>query len=144
MALGVEFVAYIVDRKVFLAQGHHQFTYRITGGCRLRAVVDLPEETRLPIVGVSKLVAQDPEGPGGITEPLGGFCRGEAIDEIGPQGLVLAMQGIDGFEEEARFFDVSCYLFIGTYNHIYIVPLNHRNAICCGCYFVVSLYIVIY
>ncbi|MCP4375326.1 MAG: hypothetical protein GY794_04010 [bacterium] len=53
--------------------------------------MDLTEKTFLPILRVPELVAQDPEGAGGITEALGGFRRGESFDEIGPQGLVLAM-----------------------------------------------------
>ena len=41
VTLGLEFVAYIVDRQVFLAQGHDQLTYWVTGGRALRAVVDM-------------------------------------------------------------------------------------------------------
>ena len=73
MSLCLEFVSNIVDRKIFLAHGHDQLAYWVTGRCGLRPVVDLTEKTFLPILRVSKLVAQDPEGAGGITEALGGL-----------------------------------------------------------------------
>ena len=91
MSLCLEFVLNIVDRKIFLTHGHDQLAYWVSGWRGLGSVVDLPEKTLLPILCLSELVAQDPEGAGGITEALGGFRRGDAFDEIGPQGLVLAM-----------------------------------------------------
>ena len=91
MSLCLEFVSNIVDRKIFLTHGHDQLAHWVTGRRGLGSVVDLTEKTFLPILPVPELVAQDPEGAGGVTEALGGFRRGDAFDEIGPQGLVLAM-----------------------------------------------------
>jgi hypothetical protein len=54
-------------------------------------VEDFLEKAFLPILHVTELMAQDPEGTGGVAKPPGGFCRREAFDEIGPQSLVLAM-----------------------------------------------------
>jgi hypothetical protein len=42
----------------------------------------------------------------GVAEPSGGFLAAEAFDEIGPQGLVLAMSGVGGLKEESGH---SCY-----------------------------------
>jgi len=83
------------------------------------------EKAFLPILRVSELVAQDPEGTRCITEPLGGFRRGEAFDEIGPQGLILAMKGVYWFYKEACFLKVVCYLISSTYRYIYIIA--YRN-----------------
>jgi hypothetical protein len=88
-------------------------------------VVDLMEKTFLPILRVSELVTQDPEGTRCITEPLGGFRRGKAFDEIGPQGLILAMKGVYGFYKEACFLKMNCYLIASTYRHIYIIAYSN-------------------
>jgi hypothetical protein len=36
-------------------------------------MLDLPEKPFLPILPMAELVAQDAEGTGGVTEPLGGL-----------------------------------------------------------------------
>jgi hypothetical protein len=39
------------------------------------------------------------ETAGGIAEAGGGLRGGEALDEVSPQGFILAMGGIGGHEE---------------------------------------------
>jgi hypothetical protein len=46
-------------------------------------------------------VAEDPEAAGGVAKPLGRRGGGEALDEEGAQGLVLAVDGVLGFQEDA-------------------------------------------
>jgi hypothetical protein len=103
-------------------------------------MLDLPEKPFLPILPMAELVAQDAKGAGGVTKLLGGLSRGKAFDEIGPQGFVLALKGVDGLQEEAGFFEVCCYLFTSTYNHISMIAILAGDATYCGCYFMLSLY----
>jgi hypothetical protein len=77
-------------------------------------MADLTEKTFLPILPAPELVAQDAEGAGGVTESFGGLSRGQAFDEIGSQSFVLAVEGVYGFQKEARFLEVCCYLFSST------------------------------
>jgi hypothetical protein len=42
----------------------------------------------------------------GVAELLGDVARGSALDEDGTEGLVLAMEGLGGFEEEAAVIGV--------------------------------------
>jgi len=46
-------------------------------------------------------MAQDAEGAGGIAKAAGDVSRGKTFDEVGSEGLVLALSGGSGFEEEA-------------------------------------------
>jgi len=70
---------------------------------------------------MAELVTQNPEGTRGITEAACGLRRREALDEIGPQGLILAMEGVDRNEEESRLAGMNCYLFTITVGHISII-----------------------
>ena len=108
MPLGVELALDIVDREIPLAQGHDQLARRVASLRGLRAVAHVAEEAFLQGLLTPELVAQDPKGPGGITKTAGDLCRGEAFDEIGAQGLVLTMEGVDGLEEEASLSRVKC------------------------------------
>ena len=49
------------------------------------------------------MMAQDAEGTGSIAKTAGDVSRGKTFDEVGPEGLVLALGGGSGFEEEAGF-----------------------------------------
>ncbi len=46
-------------------------------------------------------MGQDTEASRRIAEATGDFDRREILDEVGPEGFVLAVSGIRGFEEEA-------------------------------------------
>ena len=53
------------------------------------------------------MVDEDAEAPRGVTEAASNLDAGEAVDEEGAEGLVLAMGGVGGFEEdlgEVRYF----------------------------------------
>ncbi len=45
-------------------------------------------------------MAQDVEGAHGVAEGAGHRFRGAPLDEVGAQGLVLALPGVPGFQEE--------------------------------------------
>jgi len=66
----------------------------------LQAVHRLEEPGPLGGV-VPKLVAEDPKGPGGIAEAAGDLAGREALHKEAAQGLVLALGGRVGGEEEA-------------------------------------------
>jgi hypothetical protein len=46
-------------------------------------------------------VDEDAKAAGGIAEACGGLGGGEALDEVGAEGFVLAMGGGGGLEEVA-------------------------------------------
>jgi hypothetical protein len=50
---------------------------------------------------VAELVAEDPQGTGGIGEAAGDLGARELLDEVSPEGFVLAVEGIFRGEEEA-------------------------------------------
>jgi hypothetical protein len=54
-------------------------------------------------------MAEHAEAAGRITEPPGNLDGGEPFDEIGAQGLVLAMGGVGGLEEHAG--EISCLIW---------------------------------
>jgi hypothetical protein len=62
------------------------------------AMLEFTEEVGL---GAAEMMAQDAEGAGGIAKAAGDVSRGKTFDEVGPEGLVLALGGGSGFEEEA-------------------------------------------
>ena len=62
------------------------------------AMLEFTEEVGL---GAAEMMAQDAEGAGSVAKTARDVSRGKAIDEVGPEGLVLALGGGSGFEEEA-------------------------------------------
>ena len=50
---------------------------------------------------LAKLVDEDAEAAWGVTEAASGLGTGNAVDEKGAEGLVLAVRGVGGFEESA-------------------------------------------
>src|SRR5512143_1305072 len=103
----------VVDRQVLLAQGDHLLAHGIGlrgalgpfGGGQEEAAIGLRAE----------LVAQHAEAAGGVAEALGDFVGGQRVDEVGAQGLVLAVRGVAGPQEVAGQI---CYLFSSTIRHI--------------------------
>ena len=43
---------------------------------------------------------EDTEAPRRIAEAASGLVTGQSVDEVGSEGLVLAMGGVGGFEED--------------------------------------------
>jgi hypothetical protein len=52
---------------------------------------------------VAELVTEDTKGPGRIAEAVCDLMRGESVDKIGAEGLILALQGIFGGHKELGF-----------------------------------------
>jgi hypothetical protein len=50
---------------------------------------------------LAELMGKDTEAPRGIPEAVGDLSRREILDEVGPEGFILAVSGIRGFEKEA-------------------------------------------
>ena len=48
---------------------------------------------------MAKLVTQHAEAARGVAEASGRLSRGEPLDEVGSQGLILAMGSVGGLEE---------------------------------------------
>jgi hypothetical protein len=51
---------------------------------------------------VTELVTEHPEGSWGVSEVSGHLDRGSCLNEVGAEGLVLAVEWVFGSEEEAR------------------------------------------
>jgi hypothetical protein len=94
-----QFALDVVDREVALAQGHHPLADRIAGGRRVRTG-EGAEEGGAFLGVVAELVAEDAEGAGRIAEAPRRLGGRELFDEVGAEGLVLAMQRPLGREEE--------------------------------------------
>jgi hypothetical protein len=65
---------------------------------------------------VTELMAKDAKGTGGIAELLSDLSGGRLRGEEGPQGLVLALEGLLRREEKTGGFG-SCYPIASTYIH---------------------------
>ena len=50
---------------------------------------------------LAELVGEDTEASGRVVEAVGDFGRRELFDEVGPEGFVLPMGGIGGFQKDA-------------------------------------------
>jgi hypothetical protein len=83
----------------------------------LRASLDILEEALAQVGIVSELVTEDAEGAGGVAEVVRDVGRAPPFDEIGPQGLVLPLEGAFRREEEPRLGSRS-YVIIAAVIHI--------------------------
>jgi hypothetical protein len=63
----------------------------------MRAVLELTEEVGL---GAAEMMTQNAKRAWGVAKALGNVSRGTPFDEVGAEGLVLALSGGGGFEEE--------------------------------------------
>ena len=63
----------------------------------MRAVLEFAEEVGL---GAAEMMAQDAERTCGVAKTAGDVSNGKTFDEIGAEGLVLALGSGGGFEEE--------------------------------------------
>ncbi len=98
VTLMVQVAADVVDREILLAECDDPIAERIGLGCGVWSFGWGPEEVASGIL--AKLMDEDAEASRCITEPPSGLSAGESIDKIGPKGLVLAMSGVGGFEED--------------------------------------------
>ena len=63
-------------------------------------MLELAEEVGLLL---AEMMTQDAKRTGALAKTAGDASRGQTLDEIGPEGLVLALGRGSGFEEEAGF-----------------------------------------
>jgi hypothetical protein len=89
----------VIDGQVLLSQGDDPL--KAVGiplaGTGLPAIVD--EETPLGIL--AEAVDENAEAAGAVAKAPGGLIGGQALDDEGSEGLVLAMGGVGGLEEAA-------------------------------------------
>ena len=98
MSLVGQIAADVVDGEVLLSQGDDAVTEGIGFGCGMGSLGRCEEEVASGIL--AELVDEDAEAPWGVPEATSGLDAGEAIDEEGAEGFVLAVGGVGGFEEE--------------------------------------------
>ena len=96
--LGLQDAFDVIDGEVLLAHAQDQFADRVFLGLGMRAVLQLTEEVGL---GAAEMMTQDAKRAWGVAKALGDVSRGKTFDEVGTEGLVLALGGGSGFEEEA-------------------------------------------
>ena len=89
----------IIDGEILLSQSDDLVPDTIGFGRSLGSLLRGKEEGALWML--AELMGEDAEASRGIPEAAGNFGGGELIDEVGPEGFVLAVGGILGFEKEA-------------------------------------------
>jgi hypothetical protein len=89
----------IIDGEILLSQRDNLVLEKVGLRRSLRPLLRGKEEGA--IWTLAELVGQDAEASRGIPEAASDFERREIIDEVSPEGFVLAMSGISGFEKEA-------------------------------------------
>ena len=99
MSLSLEGLADIVDGEVLLPQSNDLVTDGITFWSVVRSFAWLDEEGSLGVL--AELVAEHAETPGGRAKALGDLLRGEALNKVRPECLVLPMGGIGRLKEDA-------------------------------------------
>ena len=87
----------VIDREVLLAQGDDALA-TLLGARPARGAVG--DEERAAGV-LAEAVDQDAEAAGAVAESSGGLLGGQALDEEGAEGLVLAVRGVGGLKEPA-------------------------------------------
>ena len=102
MVAGRQLALDVVDGEVAFAQRHREVADAIADGGVLRAVLGMLEEGRAFGGIVTELVAEDTKGTRGVGEAAGDLGRGAFLDEVGAEGLVLAVERIFRGDEEAR------------------------------------------
>ena len=99
MTLVSQVAADVIDREVLFSQGDDEVSEGIGLGCGLGSLGGGQEEGAAGIL--AEVMDQDTKAAGGITEAAGDFGTGEAVHEESAEGLVLAVGGVGGLEEEA-------------------------------------------
>lgn len=95
-----EFALDVVDGEVLFAQGDDEVTDAVALGRGARAGRAWGEESGAAGGVMAELVAEDTEGAGGIAKAFRHLRGRQAVDEVGPEGFVLALGGGFGAEEE--------------------------------------------
>jgi hypothetical protein len=88
----------IIDGEILLSQRDDLVPDTVSFRRSLRPLLRGKEEGAIWML--AELVGEDTEASRRIPEAAGDFNRREIIDEVGPEGFVLAVSGISGFEKE--------------------------------------------
>ena len=96
--LGFQGAFDVIDGEVLLAHPQDQLADGVFFGLGVRAVLEFTEEVGL---GAAEVMTQDAKRAWGVAKTPGDVSRGDAFNEVGAEGLVLALGGGSGFEEEA-------------------------------------------
>ena len=116
----------VVDGQILLSHSHGQIANPVSGGGPLGSVHDVPEESGPLCRVVPELMAENTESPGGVPEAPRNVFGGHGFHKEAAQGLVLAMKGFFGREEEIRLAN-RCYPIssIETYGSIILqIPIR--------------------
>jgi hypothetical protein len=92
-------VADVVDGEVLFAQHDDLPAHRI--GLLREARPRAWGEEELPLGVLAEGVAEHPKAAGGVAEAPSHLCRAQALDEVGPQRLVLAVGGAARLQERS-------------------------------------------
>jgi hypothetical protein len=95
-----QFATNVIDREIAFAQGDGQIADAVAGRSRLRSTLRLANEAVAFLGAVAELMAEDTEGADGIAATAGDVAGGFFIDEVGAEGLLLALHGELWGEEE--------------------------------------------
>jgi hypothetical protein len=88
----------IIDGEILLSQRDDLVPEAVSFRRSLRSLLRGKEEG--PIWMLAKRMGQDTEASWRIPESAGDFGRREILDEVSPEGFVLAVSGIGRFEKE--------------------------------------------
>jgi hypothetical protein len=88
----------IIDGEILLSQRDNLVPETVGFRRGMRSLLRGKKEW--PIWTLAELVGQDAEASRRIPEAASDFDRREIIDEVSPEGFVLTMSGISGFEKE--------------------------------------------
>src|SRR5262249_32714892 len=80
----------IVNREVLFAQGDHLLTERVHLGRRLGSPLRGKKEGAVKVL--AKFGAEDAKAPRSVAEAFGRLLRRDSLDEVGSEGLVLAVR----------------------------------------------------
>jgi hypothetical protein len=90
----------VVDGEILFAQGDNPVAERIGLGCGMGSLGRCEEEVASRVL--AELMDEDSEAPRCVTEAASDLGTGEPLNEEGAEGLVLALGGVGGFEEDLR------------------------------------------
>ncbi|HUH65638.1 MAG TPA: hypothetical protein VLZ07_04330, partial [Syntrophales bacterium] len=89
----------IIDGEILLSQGHDLVPDPVGFRRSLGPLLRGKEEGTIWIL--TELVGQDTEASRGIPEATGDLDRRQIFNEVGPEGFVVAVSRIAGFEKDA-------------------------------------------
>jgi hypothetical protein len=88
----------IIDGEILLSQCNDLVPERVSFRRSLRPLLRGKEEGAIWML--AELMSEDTEASRRISEAAGDFGRREILDEVGPEGFILAVSGIRGFEKQ--------------------------------------------